>query len=220
MREPTGNRNRMNYIEDGQVPGTLGGNVQRTIEKATELENGDQADQLIREAEQAKAKMFQTPGRNAQVIDLENNFVHSAMVDESYLVLATHIDENLRNKIEKGEYVDLAKLLPKDRIAQEEDQRLQMVMKNGQTYWVPVNNSVAINNFTRWELAFRVYSDIYSRANPTRSAELIQYNHVIHTISTQFIWENVYDYDKDFRIHMSKYPLRNWSIILQQAWSM
>lgn len=33
-------------------------------------------------------------------------------------------------------------------------------------------------------------------------------------------WDNVYTYDKEFRIHMSHYPQRNWSIILQQAWSM
>ena len=27
-------------------------------------------------------------------------------------------------------------------------------------------------------------------------------------------------YDKDFRIHMSKHPERNWSIKLQQAWAL
>ena len=95
-----------------------------------------------------------------------------------------------------------------------------MVLKGGQTYWVPMAENQAITNFQKWELAFRVYSDIYSRAHPTRSCELLQYNHIIHTISTQFIWENVYNYDKDFRLHMAWHPHRNWSIILQQAWSM
>ena len=27
-------------------------------------------------------------------------------------------------------------------------------------------------------------------------------------------------YDKDFRIHMAKFPTRSWSIILQQAWNL
>ena len=27
-------------------------------------------------------------------------------------------------------------------------------------------------------------------------------------------------YDKEFRIHLSNYPQRSWSVILQQAWSM
>ena len=161
---------------------------------------------------------MQTPGN--EVIDLGKNFVHSVMVDEDYLVLTAHVDELTKSKIERGEYVDLAKLLPKDRVAQEDDQRLQMMVRNGQTFWVPMNENVAINNFTRWELAFRAYSDIYSRANPSRSCELIQYNYIIHTISTQFIWENVYSYDKDFHLHMARHPLRNWTIILQQAWTM
>ena len=95
-----------------------------------------------------------------------------------------------------------------------------MVNRNGQSYWVPVNDSIAINNYAKWELAFRVYIDIYSRAHPLRLSELIQYKHITHTISSQFVWENVCDYDKDFRIHMARHSRRNWGIILQQAWSM
>ena len=34
------------------------------------------------------------------------------------------------------------------------------------------------------------------------------------------MWENVYAYDRDFRLHMSENPKRSWSVILQQAWSM
>ena len=56
--------------------------------------------------------------------------------------------------------------------------------------------------------------------NPHRSAELIEYNHVIHTISTVYQWDNVYLYDKDFRIHMGRNPECNQSTILQQSWSL
>ena len=35
-----------------------------------------------------------------------------------------------------------------------------------------------------------------------------------------FVWENVYAYDRDFRLHLSVHPDRNWGIILQQAWMM
>ena len=27
-------------------------------------------------------------------------------------------------------------------------------------------------------------------------------------------------YDKDFRLHLSKFPKRSWAIILQQAWTV
>ena len=68
--------------------------------------------------------------------------------------------------------------------------------------------------------AFSVFSNIYTKANLHRSSELIDYNHVIHTISLCYVWDNVYLYNKDFRMHIAWSPERNWSIILQQAWSL
>ena len=151
---------------------------------------------------------------------MKNRFFLSSLVDEEYLVLAGHIDANTRLKIETGEYVDLSKLLPRDKVIVEEDQRMQMIVKNGMTYWVPHHDGPSINSFSRWEQAFRVFSDIYVRAHPNRVAELIQYSHIINSISAQYHWDNVYNYDKDFRLHMARYPDRSWSLILHQAWAM
>ena len=55
---------------------------------------------------------------------------------------------------------------------------------------------------------------------PDWATELIQYNQLIYTASLSFVWENVYKYDREFRMHMSNYPQRCWSVILQQAWSL
>ena len=95
-----------------------------------------------------------------------------------------------------------------------------MIIKGGKDFYVPVSETTTISSFSRWEQAFRVYSNIYSKAQPHWSSELIEYNHIIHMISLTYIWDNVYLYDKDFRIHMSKNPTRSWGIILQQAWSL
>ena len=43
---------------------------------------------------------------------------------------------------------------------------------------------------------------------------------MIHTIALAYTWENVYTYDKEFRLHMARFPQRSWAIILQQAWSL
>ena len=61
---------------------------------------------------------------------------------------------------------------------------------------------------------------MYSRAHPERASELFQYSHIISMIASQFHWDNVYMYDKDFRLHMARHPERSWAIILQQAWSL
>ena len=97
---------------------------------------------------------------------------------------------------------------------------MELICKNGKSYWTPVTQSVVINNFAKWEQAFRIFSDIYTQHHPGKSPELIQYNHVIHSISMTYMWDNVYAYDKEFRIHISKHPNHNWGVILQQAWSM
>ena len=43
---------------------------------------------------------------------------------------------------------------------------------------------------------------------------------MIFTVLQSFTWDNIYRYDKEFRMHLSNFPQRNWGIILQQAWSV
>ena len=90
------------------------------------------------EAANAKAAIFPNTGIP--------NF--TAKIDEDYLVVGAHIDDSTRAKIIKGEYVDFGKLLPRDKILAEEDGRLELVVKNGRTYWLPVSESVSINGFS------------------------------------------------------------------------
>ena len=211
----------------------------------------ERADYVVRQAEANKARILEVPGKinelthpktfagndNENVVDqrltgqmrveqLMNGGEEDLhyVVDEKYLVIGNYVEDSLRNKIEKGEYVDFSKLLPRDRTAFEEDTRMELINKDGHTYFVPARNGgtseITISNFSRWEQAFRVYSNIYTRKFPHRSSQLIQYNHIIYTASLAFHWDNVYLYDKEFRLHMSLYPKRSWAIILQQAWTM
>ena len=97
-----------------------------------------------------------------------------------------------------------------------------MVNRGGLLYWVSMSkrNTATISNIARREEAFRIYSRIYTEGNLTHAIELIQYNHIIHDAALEYPWENVYAYDREYRIHMSKYPSSNWGIILQQAWML
>ena len=210
-----GAANQARYIEDEQRPSTSRGNP-------TMLTAQERADELICEAEGAKAKIFDVPGNQLINRNLSNEFFKSTMIDESYMLVASHLDQATHDKIIKGEYIDFAKLIAKDRVLMEEDNRMQLVMKGNQSYWIPVAQSEALNisSFSKWEQAFRVFSDVYCRAHPQRATELVQYNHVIHTASMAYIWENVYSYDKDFRLHMARNPDRSWGLLLHQAWSL
>ena len=137
--------------------------------------------------------------------------------------MGAHVDDTYVRRIINHEYIDLARLLPCDHIANQEDNRMELVNRNGMSYWVPVADrepSRNISNYHKWDLAFRVYSKIYTAQYPHKAGELIQYAHVIYTVSMTYVWENVYMNDKDFRLHISRYPLRSWSVIMQQAWNL
>ena len=148
-------------------------------------------------------------------------FVHqSVSVDESYLVIGMHVDESTQEKIKKSEYVDFAKLISKE---QGDENKMELIFKNGQTYFVPAvdrENLNVISSLFKWEQAFRIFSNIYPSVNPGRVTELIQYNHIICTAAGEYLWDNVYAYDKEFRKHIAKFPSHSWVLILQQAWTM
>ena len=193
------------------------------VEKPREITPEEHASQLIREAELSKARVMEIPGKSMEVnAGLSQELLHSVIVDEKYQAVASHVDASTKAKIERGDYVDFAKLIPCDCVMMEDDGKIHLDVKDGQIYPVSNNSSdsTAISSMNKWEQAFRVFLDIYTRSHPTRASQLIQYNHIIHSAAQSFIWDNVYMYDKDFRLHMSEYPGRMWGIILQQAWNL
>ena len=120
----------------------------------------------------------------------KEKLAHSVFVDEEYSIVGEHIDSNLRDRIVAGEYIDFARLLPRDRLAfQEDGQRMEMINKNGMSFWLPIRDrseGARITNFQRWEQAFRMYSKIYTEKYPDKATELIQYNCIIHSASLSF----------------------------------
>ena len=87
--------------------------------------------------------------------------------DDTFFHITCHIDTQLHQKIERGEYIELDKLLPKDRYAKSNDnQRVELVNREGATYFVSTSKYDKITGVRKWEQAFRIYAAIYSKANP------------------------------------------------------
>ena len=204
---------------------------------------------LIREAEMSKGRVLDPQGNgnwsnpqqplcegvnvtnqlNAEPNDQfvlfgPNQLMRMAIMDEDYLIVAAHVEESVEKRIRNCEYVDFVRLLPRDRVQMQQDNRLEIINQNGHLTCAPLSESASSNqnitSFARWEQAFRVFSNIYMRQFPSCASELIQYNHVVHTASLTFAWSNVYAYDIDFRLHMVRHPQRSWLVILQQAWNL
>ena len=136
--------------------------------------------------------------------------------DDDFFHITCHLDENLRTKIQKGDFVDLEKLLPKDKgmykqMAEYEKPEIEIITKSGRTFLTSPQQDCKINGMRRWDQAFRVYAMVYCQANPDRSGEVWQYVDVIHNAAANFSWENVASYDFTFRQLMASKPWRSWA---------
>ena len=166
-----------------------------------------------------------------QGMDLNTNLSRQfgqgcGLSDDEFFHITCHIDKNTQEKIEKGDYVDLEKLLPKTTYTgalanTDGTNHLEWVQKDGHTFLAPANDRQGrINGFRRWEQAFRMYATIYCGANPARAREIWQYISVINTASSAYVWENVYSYDITFRHLMAFNPQRSWSTTYNQMWNL
>ena len=136
-----------------------------------------------------------------------------SLSDDNFFHLTCHIEPSLRGEIERGEYVDLEKLLPHDKTRKLSDEaRLEWVHKDGSTFLVPATDKESkISSIRRWDQAFRVYATIYCGINPHTAKEIWQYVSVINTAAATYIWDNVANYDYTFRHLMEFNPNRSWA---------
>ena len=140
--------------------------------------------------------------------------------DDSFFHITCHMDPAMRAKIENGDFVELEKLLPKDKYAKQDDQRMELISWDGAPFFISSGRYERINGIKKWEQAFRIYAAVYSRVNPNRSAEIWQYIDVIHLAAAAYSWENVCAYDTTFRRLMAQYPDHSWAKTYTQMWHL
>ena len=196
---------------------------QATVEKRKSNGNNpeldiarNRAEHALIEAEKFKAAVEQPQAGNQAFLNIGAGFS-----DDDFFHLTCHIDPTLIHKIEQGEFVELEKLLPKDKLGRNnEESRLEWVQRDGGTFLVPAQRDNKISGFRRWEQAFRAYATIYCGANPQRAKEIWQYITVINTAASSYLWENVYSYDITFRHLMAFNPQRSWAVTYNQMWNL
>ena len=197
-------------MDDQPVPSTSGEN-NHSHTNAELLAERERAQQIVIEAEQHKATT-ERPGNleSQQLMDKS---------DDEFFHLTCHIETSLKQKIERGEYVDLEKLLPKE--GGQTDNRLEWVHREGSTFLAPVSQREnKINNVKKWDQAFRIYATFYCGAKPSRAREVWQYVDVIHTSANSYSWKNVYNYDVTFRHLMEFNPNRSWGKTYNHMWNL
>ena len=167
--------------------------------------NVDNVDKTVIAGFPAQVALTQT---QAQVTGQTMTSGDKGITDDEFFHLMCHVEPNLKQKIERGEFVDLEKLLMKDKFKNSNNvsQRMELVSRGGETFIIPVDSGSKITNVRKWEQAFRIYAAIYSHTNPHRSTEIWQYVFVINSAASTYTWENVSNYDFMFRQLMACNP--------------
>ena len=96
-------------------------------------------------------------------IDSKILFLRNFDQDDEFFHIASHIDPGLRSKIEHGEFVDLERLLPKERLLggrsvnDDLNKHLyQLITQDTNTYLdPPLPKTGKTNNIRKWDQAFR-----------------------------------------------------------------
>lgn len=167
-------------------------------------------------------ELNQATTRLARVQLLSSPGSHDLKCDDKLFQLTAHIDDQTLDKIQNGEYVDFAKLLPRETVVTSQEKgKFQIVDEDGKPAFAPYvpKDAYTITCFKRWELAFDVFAKIYADAFPRRAPELLEYKHIIRRGAESFPWLHVYNYDQIFRQFIEKNPGRTWAKKHHETWS-
>ena len=142
--------------------------------------------------------------------------------DDNFFHITCHVETNLRKQIKNGEFIDLEKLLPRERFGSSSDEkRLELVLHDGMTYFSPMSDhNNKISSLRKWEQSFRIYAVIYTNKHPEQASEIWQYIYVINLAAASYQWENVYFYDVTFRHLMAMKPKCSWAKTYVQGWNL
>lgn len=176
-----------------------------------ERESKERRDKILLDAELHRAQLLK-PGKY--------NLRH-LIYDAQARNLGSHVDQATELWIMRGEFIELHTLLPKRSYHRFRDKKpgYTFSLEEGRPSFVQEDDSKELNSFAKWEEAFEIYASIYIRAHPSRANELSEYKYDIRDAASTYIWENVFDYDIEFRLHMAKHPDRDWAARLTDKYT-
>ena len=109
-------------------------------------------EELVRDAEKSKILIHRPQGKE----DF-SQLTKFYEINDVYCKIGSHMKHSLRRKIERGEYVNLAKLPknPKFDDDDDDDDNCQLVNRDGRAMFIPVNDKQRrmISNVEKWEEA-------------------------------------------------------------------
>lgn len=140
------------------------------------------------------------------------NQIASASAD-----ISVHVSQNVKEKIQNGEYIDLSLLLVNNQNTA--DQAQKIVVQHGELVLQQKQNTNKIFSIEQWTTAFIIYASIYGRAHPETYNDLLKYMSMIRLGATRSINTLGFKmYDEQYRLRKSQDPLSSWGNIDVELW--
>lgn len=130
--------------------------------------------------------------------------------------LTVNVSSIIKEKIHKGEYIDLAVLLADNQSINDLDQSL--VIQNGQLVMKTKQHTQKIYTIETWTNAFIVYISIYIEVHPGQIQHLLKYMSMIRLGASRTTGIGWKVYDEQFRLRKSVNPNISWSSVDQELW--
>ena len=127
--------------------------------------------------------------------------------------LGYHVEQSVKDKIIKGEYINLANLLVRDPAKQ--NSSLLMLDSQGQIISKPKSPN-KITSIERWSDAFLIFVSIFILAHPDKTLQLLKYMHDVRLGAEKS--NGWVTYDEQFRLRMSINPSQNWGVVDSELW--
>ena len=133
------------------------------------------------------------------------------------------LEQNLQDKILRGEYIDFSLLLP-DSLARPQAPDIQLRVDDSLPGSSPVTmvrkRKPVIDSFQKWLDAFTAYALVIVGSHPRRSLELFKHQQIISRAASKFQGTAFLAYDEHFR-HQAANDLRiSWDQVDIELWTV
>ena len=130
--------------------------------------------------------------------------------------LGSGVQLALKERIWKGEYVELGQLLKMDPSTRDQSLVLAVDAAGGGLQLRPQSRSPAIRSVEQWTSAMLVFISIYAERHASRARELLKYVSVVRTAAEcGYNWK---DYDVQFRLRHARQPHMSWAKVDTELW--
>lgn len=133
------------------------------------------------------------------------------------LPLGAAVGQAIKEKIWKGEFIELSSLLPSNPRNYETGIGTLSLSPSGVVTCMPPKQN-HISSIEQWTDAFIVFISIFCIRHPVKVPELLKYMSIVRDAAKKFPGGGWIEYDQQFRRRQACLPNRSWALIDGELW--